>query len=465
MRMFGLEVGTVGALILSVNLACVSSPVPEPVAVKEPVAAEAAERCPAGANACEALFAPARKLPTTPADRFESRLDTMQGELSSLDNKLDLGDIEMSAERKQEVAKAFAAENVRGSALQLQELQLLSAEMYKDGGNDKARDLILGQHERTNAFESAIGEYNRRQETLERTENSTVLAKADPGIIEDIKSRAGHEARDEMLSKLRSLGWLTAPSRKIEEMRSEIRGLETKSLKKDQRAFVKAMGKRIELMMKKIEDVRELIEKDHYATHELDDGLHYFRRRLREISLMFGTADGIFKFTTKDLTDEQKAELEKLRPYARTDWENLPAFENAIEIPVYYVLKLEYLVGKLGELKDFKEAQLDTKEVIVQRELARRNGQKLKKKELARIEEEAESLAFDAMVEFFTQRNAKNEKKRSGRKMMTIPDPRRPKTSVEEQTQGYYKDATDDGFLKSLRKELGKGYKSLKHAQ
>jgi len=48
---------------------------------------------------------------------------------------------------------------------------------------------------------------------------------------------------------------------------------------------------------------------------------------------------------------------------------------------------------------------------------------------------------------------------------MTIPDPRRPKTSVEEQTQGYYKDATDDGFLKSLRKELGKGYKSLKHAQ
>lgn len=453
-----LEIVSLLGLVFTASVACVSSP---PDLRSEQ--SEAA-RCPAGLGSCASLFVDAKKPPQAPADRVVSRLEAIEKELSPLEERLDKGDIELNFERQQAVVNAFASDNVRSSALQLQELFLTWAQIFKDKENEKARELMLARYEELKNFEGAIGDYQRIQETKERTQDSKVLAGSDPGVIEEIKTSAGRVAAETLVRKLRELKWYPDFAERIQEIKAEAKEFQLKDLKKDQRAYVKAMGKRVELMIKDIEAVRKLVHKGHYTENELDNGLHYFRRRLREMSLMFGNSDGIFKFTRDGLTDQQRAELAKFEPYRRIDWENFPSFDNAVWFPIYYVKKLEYLVGKVGELKDFKEAQLDTAERIARREMARRSGQKIKSSEERRIKEAAEDLAFDAMVEFFTAKNANNATKRPG-KAMLIPDKRNPSTSIEHQAQAFYDDVVEGSFLTDLLKELGRVHKILKKDQ
>lgn len=448
------DIGIASLLVICVNLACTSTATK--TAAEEPAAAHGADRCPASGESCSALFAPDAKAPDSPRERFETRLTLIQNAVRIVYQHVNRGDIEMSLEDRKALIKAFRDDDVRGSALQLQELEAIYSEIFKERLDKKDQKKIKKQRTKMKNFEGILGDYMRSQELLKFTAGSDVLKKQAPGASKVIEDLAGNVAEKTMLTDLKKIGWADDPFAQIDKVREQLKHFKFKKIEKDQRQYVKAMRERVALMMNDIADIKKAIDKNRYDLDDLDEGLHYMRRRLREVVMMFGNADGIFKYTRDGATSQQLADMEKFMPYAHGEWESAPTLKTPAEFPLYLILNLEYLVGKLGELKDFKEKQLDLQNVLIER--------------MRMSQADAEKVSYQTMVEYFQKKNATNEKeaedeKKSSFKHLIIPDPNDPATSIEKQTQGFfYNEARQGAILDDVLGALKKGHESLKEA-
>jgi hypothetical protein len=298
-------------------------------------------RCPSSAVSCTQVFD--QLALKEPQDRFLGLFDTLSRDLNGATGNAD------------KVITALDSEKTRGVLLHLQALARLYHILELKGAKDLNEDFA--------SIEAEIGNIQRFQALNSIVSESTYLTPTEKQAV----SQKVILARERAAKVLEVEKWLPDPTAKLAELSKRIKKMEFQKLDKDKRALVKALAvvadeTRYDLGRP---EMRKIMMKTEYDQEDLDSGPHRMRRKLRWYTTMMQAAKGVFEFKNPGLGSERLVQLKHElgdSKYLRL----APPLENPALLNMEPIYEVALQVTKLGLMKDFKEAQLDLRDILIE---------------------------------------------------------------------------------------------------
>jgi hypothetical protein len=325
----------------------------------------ATDRCPAGSAVClKAFDSTLSRL--EPFQRFDSRIRVLEDRIAG-------------KKGAEEILEALNAESVRKNLLQFQGL----LKIYESiPASKQDRKIISLSRKDLKTLEDAVGDLQRAEDVLDRSRDGG----ADPHVIELLQSDL-KLARAKAIRDLEHEEWLPNTAQHLKEMRELLSQYDFKKKAKDQKLQVEALRDLAKEYRKDIREMEPFFFSKRYTHEDLEQGPHAARRALRWILTIIQASDGIYYHEVP--TGKEKF-IEELEPeFGKKKYlELLPPTKGALPISRYDALILNKLIIGLGDLKDFKESQLDLRDALV-------------KHNLVMSREQAEQIAYEVMKKKF----------------------------------------------------------------
>ena len=328
-------------------------------------------RTPAGNLRCSMVFA-------TPGDgpKFKAT-GRLTMDLQDLQDRL----LERGVES---LVKQLTSSTVRVKFLHLQALAKVYAR--RDLKKSDLRSLEAFRQE-VKSVEKVIGDHMRVRDLYD-------LVAEVPSVKPEILARLNFrkkESKSEAEQKLMELGWSPDPFLKISQLINQVQKLDLGRAKEDQASTVRGLRELVDEERDALRKVGEYFMPRHFSQDDLENGVHTMRRALRWVAMVLPATEGMFT-----AEGELGMNAAYLAAYGDSKYlksgSDLPAA--VVKPPVLVkretILKIVMLIEKLGELKDFKESELDYAEFLV------RDGVALNMDEAMRTSHQVMVQAFKA---------------------------------------------------------------------
>jgi hypothetical protein len=216
---------------------------------------------------------------------------------------------------------------------------------------DHYPETMTGFREKTKELEDRLGWYIDSEDHLDYARAIGLTPEKDPMVFTYLNARRD-ENRAQFLEFLRGAGWLRSTKHPdmpqiLDTMESRIAATSWDSLAEDHDFVTKYLRKEID---------RHLIHTD-YDMHDLDNGLHKFRRELRWILVETQALHGDVVLDDRPVPAEFRAILSD--PIRQSEFANITDREDQgyhIFFPRAYYLAMTKGVEDLGRAKDVGEA-------------------------------------------------------------------------------------------------------------
>lgn len=335
------------------------------------------DRRPAGAGACLKAFDSTLSR-IDPFERFEKRIEYLEIAVKGKTSP-------------EEIMNALDVELVRKNLLQLQGL----FKIYEAIPASK-HDLKLVSEARKDIknLEGAIGGLQRAEDVLKRSRAGGADEKILTALEADYKL-----ARVKVLDELRESEWIPNPLQHLKELKNRLSHYDFKKKASDQELQVEALLGLVKDYRKEIREMEPYFESKRFSHEDLELGPHSARRALRWVSAIIQASEGLYYHVPQKGKERQTAELETTLGESKY-FVLLPPMKGARPIGRFDMLVLMKFVSRLGELKDFKESQLDLRDALVKHGLAKdaeeaeRTAYKIMEKKFGAIDVEAEAKAL-----------------------------------------------------------------------
>ena len=305
-----------------------------------------ATREPAGNLRCNMVFAGADDGPKIKAtSRLVMDLQDLQDRLSvrGVDN----------------LVKQLTSSNVRVKFLHLQALSKVYAR--RELNKNDLRNLEAFRQD-VKEIEKVIGDHMRVRDLYD-------LVAETPGVNPEILARLNFrkkESKSVVEQKLVELGWAPDPFSKISQMINQVSALELGRAKEDQESTARGLRELVDEERDALKEIRSYFEPAHFSQDDLENGVHTMRRALRWVGMVLPATEGMFTAVGAVGMDSANLQAYGDSKYLRSG-SDMPATVGKAPIPIKRetILKIVMLIEKLGELKDFKESELDYAEFLV----------------------------------------------------------------------------------------------------
>lgn len=208
-------------------------------------------------------------------------------------------------------------------------------------------------------FEDTLGQMNLRQTLLAQAQKAKASQKLIRYLQEEVK-----KAEEKLIETLKENDWLPNPQSKVKELREILEEAGFKKKLKDKRFLVKAMSEYADGVRKKLKDLDEAINNDHYDLEILEEGPHEFRRQLRWITLLLQASSGVYEY--KDQAPRSKEMKAIYDQYRSSKYIALsPASANPVKLDIMPVIIISKLVTDMGLVKDAKETEIFLAEALL----------------------------------------------------------------------------------------------------
>jgi hypothetical protein len=353
------------SLVVLLTSACETAPNSMTNASNERDPASIEQRCPAGGEACLKAFDSTLSR-IEPVTRFDRRIQYLEDQV-------------IGKTKSDEILDALNVELVRKNLLQFQGL----LKIYESipASKQDLKIVSVGRKD-LKTLEDAIGHLQRTEDVLTRSREGG----ADSHILQFLEADL-KAARTQAIKDLEKAGWLPNPIQHLKELRETLGQYDFKKKSKDQKLQVEALRNLAKEYRKDIREMEPFFFSKRYSHEDLESGPHAARRALRWILTIIQASDGMYYHESPPGKEAFIAELEPT--FGKKKYlELLPPTKGALPISRYDALILNKFIIGLGDLKDFKESQLDLRDALVRHNLV-----------MSR--EQAEQIAFDVMKKKF----------------------------------------------------------------
>lgn len=292
------------------------------------------ERCPAGAAGCRDLFSSATL--ASPRERFTQHFETIAKATEKASNS-------------EEMIDALLTDDVRTAAMRLQGLGRLYQNIFTKDDRESGKK----QLRKVKDFEGLLGEGLRYEELWDRVKDSRILSEK----VMKAFVRRRQKTRKDLRRGLEELGWLPDPARRARKLEKTLDENAFGSLTQDKLNLLSSLITNVESIREETADLDRYFQGRHFDFDALEGGLHSWRRKLRWVIMMMVSMDGVIKLDPPEPGD---AEFETYRPKVKAKYvPGGPTLDNPVVVSAKLVYEIGYMTTVLGDLKDYKESQID----------------------------------------------------------------------------------------------------------
>ena len=172
-------------------------------------------------------------------------------------------------------------------------------------------------------------------------------------------------------------------------MINQVSALDLGRAKEDQNSTARGLRELVDEERDALKEIQVYFKPQHFSQDDLENGVHSMRRALRWVAMVLPATEGMFTAVGEMGMDTAYLAAYGDSKYLRSGSE-MPATVGKSPIPVKRetILKIVMLIEKLGELKDFKESELDYAKFLM------RDGFAVKMEEATRASHQVMVQAF-----------------------------------------------------------------------